>query len=107
MLSHQSQHRATWAARPEIEALSLLETDAQIIGSLRQLAATFGKVASVSALPQTGAGPLFLVHFEDAGNAVRAANSLRCPLFGYSTLIVPVARRNLAANHAAEPAMAN
>lgn len=90
MLHHTSITTANASAAHGIPNLSNLEGDSQVIGTLTAIASAYGTVSSVLALPETGTGPVYLVHFADTSSALLASSKLRCPLFGYSTLIVPV-----------------
>lgn len=80
--------------RPEIEALALLASEAEMVDALRDIAAGYGSVAAVSPIATVSRGDaetrLFSINFERTVDAMAASRGLQCYLFGFSTLIVPV-----------------
>jgi hypothetical protein len=81
--------------RPSGEIPSLATLDSP--DAIRQLTAVgerFGKVRGVLLLPKLTDSnqnyATFLVNFETGADATRAAQTLNCPLYGYTTVIVAV-----------------
>ncbi len=83
---------------PEIEALALLGTEAEMVDALRDIAGGYGNITAVSPIATVSRGEaetrLFSVSFERTVDAMAASRGLQCYLFGFSTLIVPVPRND-------------
>ena len=84
------------AGFPEIEALGLLASETDIQSRLNEIASAYGKVVGVSKITGTkldgDENDIFLVDFARSQDALVAAHALRCYLYGFSTLLVPVPR---------------
>ena len=92
-------------ARPAaIEALSGLDTETDMIERLRQVAGIYGSVLGVSRLPPMMQADqedsIFLVDYELTMDALSASKELKCPLVGFSTLVVWVPRQGKEASWA-------
>lgn len=81
---------------PGIEALGLLASETDIHNRLNEIASAYGKVVGVSKIAGRNAdgdgNDTFLVDFDRSQDALVAAQALRCYLYGFSTLLVPVPR---------------
>lgn len=84
------------AGFPGIEALGLLTSETDIQSRLNEIASAYGKVVGVSKIACTkldgDENDTFLVDFDRSQDALVAAQALRCYLYGFSTLLVPVPR---------------
>jgi len=82
------------ACTPEIQALSHMGSKDAVLGGLLEIASRYGKVGDISALQSPKNAPsdhdIFLVNYEETADAIVAARKLKCHLFGFSTLLVPV-----------------
>jgi hypothetical protein len=81
-------------AELQVEALASLGSQEEMIIGLRAIAGRHGKVLGVSRLPalvQSEKGvATFLIDFETTREALIASRQMKCPVFGYSTLIVSI-----------------
>ena len=95
---------AAWPTRPapDIQSLADLASTDEVRVALAELAAPYGKVDAVTRLPDaaaTGASTRqFIVEFARTQDAMAASSGWRCPLFGFSAVIVSLKR-----NGAGEP----
>lgn len=80
--------------RQELENLALSSSEPQIEKDLVRIVSVFGALKSISQMmPAVEFGRkerIFFVDFEEAHDAMAAANDLDCVLFGFSTVVVRV-----------------
>ena len=84
------------APPPVIEALASSGSEYEIVEQLRNIAGDYGNVTGIFHPPATMQPELkdniFLVKFETTVDALAASKGLKCPLVGFSTLMVWVPR---------------
>lgn len=77
-----------------IEALELLDSEAQVQDVLSEIVGAYGKVNSISLIhPTKESVPnkyKYLVYFDSTQDAMAAAAELKCLLVGFSALLVLV-----------------
>jgi hypothetical protein len=95
-MNRRNGNTRSHARNPEIDALAYLDSESEMYRRLMEIAGAYGRVLDISSLPKMlqadEDGVTFLVDFEMTVSAVSASKDLRCPLIGFSTLVVWVPR---------------